>query len=253
MQLQYRKMGNVKLLDMDKALLLEEIQHRLVHEIKTRIFFINAHCFNVAQTNESYRNQVNQAELVLNDGIGVKLGAAVFNIRVKENLNGTDFTPQVLQLVNDLTMKLYLLGGKPGVAAKAAEKIQRHFPGIEIVGCSDGYFEDTQKKVEEINVAKPDLLLVGLGVPLQEQWISENQEKLDAQVLMGIGAFLDFASGTVKRAPQLVRTLRMEWVFRLILEPRRMWKRYLVGNAIFLVHVLKLAREKSASQKIQQE
>lgn len=252
-QLPYKLMGNVKILDMDKPLLLDEIRYRLVQHIKTRIFFINAHCFNVAQTNADYREQVNRAELVLNDGIGVKLGAAVFNIPIKENLNGTDFTPQVLQLVNSLKMKLYLLGGKPGIAEKAAQRIQLDFPDIEIVGCSHGYFHDSGKIIGEINRTKPDLLLVGFGVPLQEQWISENFSKLHPQVVMGIGAFLDFASGTVKRAPRLVRAMRIEWLFRLLLEPKRMWRRYLIGNILFFFHIFKLSKGKDPIKKVQQE
>lgn len=251
--MQYKQMGNIKLLNMDKPLLLDEIRHRLVQKVKTRIFFVNAHCFNIAQINEAYRNQVNQAELVLNDGIGMKLGAAAFDIHLMENLNGTDFTPQVLQIVHSLKMKLYLLGGKPGVAEKAADRIQMEFPDIEIVGFSDGYFQNSNRKVEEINQLKPDLLLVGLGVPLQEQWISEKFEKLEVQVVMGIGAFLDFVSGSVKRAPLLVRALKMEWLFRLLLEPKRMWKRYLIGNFLFFFHVLKLAKGKGPNKMMQKE
>ncbi|MDN7244632.1 WecB/TagA/CpsF family glycosyltransferase [Planococcus shenhongbingii] len=249
-QLHYKKMGNIKLLDMDKSLLLDDIRHRLLKNIKTRIFFINAHCFNIAQTDEEYRRQVNEAELVLNDGIGVKVGAALFDIQVKENLNGTDFTPHVLQLINNLNMKLYLLGGKPGVAQKAGERIQKDFPNINIVGYSDGYFRNSEKKIEEINRLQPDLVLVGLGVPLQENWISKNFEKLDAQVVMGIGAFLDFASGTVKRAPKVIQGLRMEWMFRLLLEPKRMWKRYLIGNVLFFIHVLRQSKFGRKAKKV---
>lgn len=240
-------MGNVKILSMDKTMLLENLKERLANQIKTRIFFVNAHCFNIAQEKPDYRRQLNEAEIVLNDGIGIELGAKFFNMDLKENLNGTDFTPEVLEIANSLHKSLYLLGGKPGVAEKAGKQILKNFPNIRLVGAADGYFQDSKHIVSEINQAKPDLLLVGLGVPLQENWISEYIEYLDASVIMAVGAFLDFTSGTIKRAPLLIRKCRLEWAFRLLLEPKRMFKRYVFGNILFFFHILRLAKEAGAS------
>lgn len=242
----YRQMGNVKILNMDKSLLLENLRERLADQIKTRIFFVNAHCFNIAQENLDYRRQLNEAEIVLNDGIGIELGAKFFNIDLKENLNGTDFTPEVLGIANSLHKSLYLLGGKPGVAETAGNQILKKFPNIRLVGVADGYFQDPRHIVSEINQHKPDLLLVGLGVPLQENWISEYIEDLDASVIMAVGAFLDFTSGTMKRAPLLIQKCRLEWAFRLFLEPKRMFKRYVFGNILFFFHILRLAKETGA-------
>lgn len=238
----YKRMGNVKILHMEKQSILEEILLRFLNGEKTRIFFINAHCFNVAQKNLKYRDQVNEAEVVLNDGIGVELGAKFFDIELKDNLNGTDFTPEVLEMANTLEKSLYILGGKPGIAKKAGENIQKRFPNIRIAGTSDGYFKDSEKMISEINRSKPDLLLVGMGVPLQEDWISKHIEQLDVTIAMAVGAFLDFTSGTVKRAPLAVRKFRLEWMYRLLLEPKRMFKRYLIGNITFFYHIFRLAK-----------
>lgn len=238
----FEMFGNIKLLSMDKQLILEEITNRLLNRMKTRIFFINAHCFNIAQKNRIYAGQINDAEIVLNDGIGVELGAKLFDIELKENLNGTDFTPEVLKISQTLEKKVFLLGGKQGVAKKAKEKLQNDFPGLRIIGYSDGYFEDSNRLIAEINSLEPDVLLVGMGVPLQENWITANFDKLNATVIMAVGAFLDFASGTVMRAPIVFRKLRIEWVFRLFKEPQRMWKRYMVGNAVFFINILKYSK-----------
>lgn len=237
----YQNLGNVKILAVDKSILLDELSDRLKRNLKARVYFINAHCFNIAQQDPVYRQLVNEAEYVLNDGIGIELGAKVFGIQLKENLNGTDFTPEVLAVAGRLDKSVYLLGGKPGVAEKAAAAIHRDNLDLRVVGCSDGYFEASEAVVSEINELRPDVLLVGLGVPLQEKWIAENFESLDTTLIMAVGAFLDFTSGSIKRAPQVFRTLRAEWLFRLLIEPKRMWKRYLVGNFVFFFHVFKLA------------
>lgn len=238
-----RKMGNVNLTTAGKQEVLEELSFRLTAQMKTRIFFLNAHCFNIAQKNPGYLRNLNSAEFVLNDGIGVELGAKAFKIFLKENLNGTDFTPEVLKILNEKRMSLYLLGGMPGVAEQAAEKISKDYPSIIIQGTRHGYFSDPIEVLADINQVKPDLLLVGMGVPIQENWISQYFSVLDATVIMAVGAYLDFASGRIRRAPPLFRKFRMEWVYRLLIEPKRMFKRYVIGNAVFFIHILKLSRK----------
>ncbi|MGO1057749.1 WecB/TagA/CpsF family glycosyltransferase [Planococcus sp. FY231025] len=246
----YQNLGNVKISAVDKPLLLDELVDRLERNMKARVYFINAHCFNIAQQDPTYRQLVNEAEYVLNDGIGIELGAKLFGIQLKENLNGTDFTPEVMAAAGRMGKSVYLLGGKPGVAEKAGANIRRHNPGLRIAGSSDGYFDDSAAIVAEINKARPDLLLVGLGVPLQEKWIAEHFASLDATLFMAVGAFLDFTSGSIKRAPPIFRNLRAEWLFRLLIEPKRMWKRYLVGNFVFFFHVFRLAIFPAMAKKV---
>lgn len=239
----FHQMGNVKLLRAKKQEILEELRFRLATHSKSRIFFLNAHCFNLAQKNIHYLRNLNAAEFVLNDGIGVELGAKAFNISLKENLNGTDFTPEVLKILNEEKMSLYLLGGNPGIAEEASENILKDFPDIIILGARNGYFTDPIEVLADINQVKPDLLLVGMGVPIQEGWISQYFDELDATLIMAVGAYLDFASGRITRAPALIRKIRMEWVYRLLLEPKRMFKRYIIGNAVFFIHIMKFAKK----------
>ncbi|WP_422123844.1 WecB/TagA/CpsF family glycosyltransferase [Planococcus sp. X10-3] len=238
----FRKMGNIKLVTARKHEILEEFRFRLATQMKTRVFFLNAHCFNIAQKNSGYLRNLNAAEFVLNDGVGVELGARAFHISFSENLKVTDFTPDVLEILNQEKMSLYLLGGSPGVAEEAAENILKEFPDIILSGTSNGFFTDPIEVLNDINQVKPDLLLVGMGVPAQEGWISHYFEELDATLIMGVGAYFDFAAGNTTTAPALIRKIRMEGVYRVLLEPKRMFKRYVVGNVQFCIHIFKLSR-----------
>lgn len=204
------------------------------------IYFLNAHCYNVSRKNEKYKIALNNASLLLNDGIGVKLGLAINGLREKENMNGTDLIPEIVKLATDNGKKLYLLGGKPGIAKLAKKNLLERYAGCEIVGVNDGYFTDSNEIVNDIINKKADILIVGMGVPLQEVWIDENKEKLKGvQLIIAGGAILDFISGNVKRAPICIRKLKLEWIYRLIQEPKRLFKRYIIGNFKFLYYIFK--------------
>lgn len=217
------------------------IESRLINKKKAAIYFLNAHCYNIAQRDNDYREIINRADFLLNDGFGIRLGAKLFGIQLKENLNGTDFIPMLLQLASEKEYSVFLLGAGPGVAELAKQNIQAVMPNIKIVGQRSGYFsdEENQEVIQQINDVSPDILIVGRGVPIQEKWIDRNKDTLDARVILGVGAYIDFASGRIPRAPKLIRTLKMEWVFRLMLEPRRMWRRYLIGNFQFFYYTVK--------------
>lgn len=200
---------------------------------------MNANYYNVAQQDQEYIHCLDSADLVLNDGIGLDLGAKIFGFRFEENMNGTDFTPELLKMANEYQLKVYLLGASPGVAERAAEKIKQKIPGLQIVGAHDGYFKDSDEMIRKINELNTDVLLIGMGAPLQEKWVSKYANQLDAKIIIAAGAYLDFAAEHVKRAPKWMRAIRMEWGFRLIGEPRRLWKRYLIGNVLFFIHIFK--------------
>ncbi|MRN54704.1 WecB/TagA/CpsF family glycosyltransferase [Paenibacillus sp. LC-T2] len=111
--------------------------------------------------------------------------------------------------------------------------------GLNISGTQDGYFKDSDRVIQEINQSGTDILLVGMGIPLQEKWVTEQSHKIEARIILAIGAYLDFASGRIRRAPKWVRILRLEWLFHIALEPKRLWKRYLVGNIMFFIYILR--------------
>ncbi|MFD1031299.1 WecB/TagA/CpsF family glycosyltransferase [Metaplanococcus flavidus] len=199
----FRKIGDIKLVTAKKQDILEELHFRLVTQLKTRIFFLNAHCYNAARKNPGYLRNLNAAEFILNDGIGIELGARAFSNSRKESLNGINFTPDVLKILNQEKMSLYLLGGNPGVAEKAGVKIMSEFPDIILSGSCNGFFTDPIEVLKDINQVKPDLLLVGMGVPAQESWISHYFDELDVTLIMAVGAYFDVASSDKTRSPVL--------------------------------------------------
>jgi N-acetylglucosaminyldiphosphoundecaprenol N-acetyl-beta-D-mannosaminyltransferase len=207
------------------------------------VFFINAHCFNIAQQNIKYRETLNQSDILLNDGIGIKLGAKKIGIQIKENMNGTDFIPKLLEFARDHNKNVYFLGGHEGIAAIASKKMQQKFPAISIVGCRNGYFDfDNDKELlDDIIRKKTEILIVGMGVPRQELWLTKNKENLKGvKISVAGGAILDFLSENVARAPDWMQKIGMEWVFRLLQEPRRLFKRYFIGIPLFHYYIFKL-------------
>jgi N-acetylglucosaminyldiphosphoundecaprenol N-acetyl-beta-D-mannosaminyltransferase len=204
-----------------------------------RVVYVNAHTLNLAARDPEYRAVLGRAHLVLNDGAGVALAARLHGRRFPANLNGTDFNPRVLELAAARGWRVFFLGGRPGVAAAAAERLGARIPGLEIVGTRDGYAPTAARAVlRTIRVARPDLVMVGLGNPHQERWLDLHLGATGARLGVGVGGFFDFAAGRVPRAPAPLRRLGLEWTYRLAQEPRRLWRRYLVGNPAFLARVL---------------
>ncbi|MCX5868911.1 MAG: WecB/TagA/CpsF family glycosyltransferase [Proteobacteria bacterium] len=218
---------------------LAEVENYLGGDRARRIYFVYANCLNVAYSDQEFREILKRADLVLNDGLGLEIAGRVLGKPFPENLCGTDFLPLVLERAGRLGKSVYLLGGKPGNVEACGERLAREIPGIKLVGIQSGYFTDEALVTDSIRAARPDLLLVGMGVPIQEKLIDRWIPALPVRLAIGVGAFLDFYSGAVPRAPLWVRRRRMEWLFRLVREPRRLWRRYLVGNMTFLLRLLR--------------
>lgn len=199
------------------------------------ISFLNAHCVNVATRDPYYNAALARADMVLPDGIGVELAAKMEGKVIAANLNGTDLAPKLLRDAAQQGLSVFLFGGKPGTAERAADTICRQVPGLRIAGTRDGY-GGVQDAVEAINASGADILLVAMGVPLQELWVDRNFDQLNARICLSVGGLLDFWAGNVRRAPKMVRKAKAEWVWRLMMEPRRLAKRYLIGNVTFLLH-----------------
>jgi N-acetylglucosaminyldiphosphoundecaprenol N-acetyl-beta-D-mannosaminyltransferase len=208
----------------------------------SQICFINADCVNIAYQDHEYRRVLGDAQLVLADGIGVRLAGTILNQNVRENVNGTDMLPYLCAAAEQAGAGIYLLGGQPGVAEAAAAWMAQSYPRLKICGSHHGFFvssADETNAIEEIKASGADIVLVALGAPRQDKWIALNKERTGAHVCIGVGGLLDFYSGRIQRAPAWMRELGVEWFFRFWQEPRRMWRRYFVGNGIFLYHVLR--------------
>ncbi len=181
----------------------------------------NAEMAYEALMNEGFRSLLNGAELVLPDGAGVVLGAKILKTPLKQKVAGVEFAQNMLPVMEELGARLYLLGSKPGVGEMAAEKMKEKAPGLHICGISDGYYKDEEEILDRINRSGADALFVCLGSPRQELFMQKYQGLLNVKLMCGLGGTLDSIAGTVKRAPQWMIRLQLEWLYRLIKEPRR--------------------------------
>ncbi len=217
-----------------------------------RVFFMNAHCCNVRRKDAAYARAVANADLLLPDGAGVAMAAKMAGQDLAANLNGTDFVPLLLARAARQGKSVFLFGGTPGTAAAAAAKLVHDIPDLRIAGTRDGFegAAHPQKAIRDINDSGADIVLVAMGVPTQELWLDEYAHRLDATLTLAVGALFDFLAGNVTRAPKLVRRARMEWVWRLAMEPRRMAKRYLAGNLTFLGHAARTVCAKSSATAV---
>jgi len=206
----------------------------------TRLAFLNAHNANVACTVPDFARALDHF-LVLPDGIGVDIASRMlYGDAFAENLNGTDFVPDLLRAF-EKPITVALVGSQTEHGSLARDKLEAIAPNLRFVFINDGYFDAEREDVilEELRAIKPDILLVAMGVPRQEFWISQNISEAHCTLAIGVGALFDFLSGQVSRAPLWMRRMRIEWVHRLMLEPGRMWRRYVLGNPLFLLRVLR--------------
>lgn len=176
----------------------------------------------VAKGDAALRAALSGAELVLADGVGITKAAAMLGTPLKSRVPGIDFASNVISRLAQRGGSVYLLGAKPLVAEAAAEKLTQTYPGIVIAGTNDGYFTDDAPVIEKINAASPDFLMVCLGSPKQELWMSANAGRLSCGLMAGLGGSLDVLAGNVQRAPETWRRLGLEWLYRVIKEPKRL-------------------------------
>ena len=181
----------------------------------------NPEIVNMAREDESYRALLNGASLVLPDGIGIVYAAKILKKPIESRVPGIDFAAGLMEQMAQNGARLYLLGAKPGVAQKAAIRLEEQYPGLCICGTGDGYFQDSEAVVEAICKAKADVVFVCLGAPKQERWMAEFGPKTGAKLMLGLGGALDVFSGEVQRAPEVWQKMGMEWFYRLLHQPSR--------------------------------
>ena len=188
-----------------------------------------------AEKDLEFQKILNRADLVLPDGIGVVYSAKILGTPLKERVAGFDFACDMLEELNELGGRLYLLGAKPGVADMAAERLQKQYPGLKVAGTHDGYFKEDAPVVEAIRESGADCVFVCLGAPKQELWMARNGPATGAHLLCGLGGSLDVFAGTVERAPKFWSDHGLEWFYRLCKEPKRIGR--MMKLPLFLVHV----------------
>jgi len=236
---------------------LDTIEQAVQNREHAIIAYVNIHAINLAYSLPWFREFLNQCDLVCCDGFGVKWGVRLLGHRLPSRFAAPDWLPLLAQRCATRHYTLYLLGARPGVAERAGHRLRAEYPQLNIVGVHHGHFDhspgsaDTEAVVRAINEVSPDILLIGFGMPLQEQWLKDNWDRLQVRVALPIGAAFDFLSGHVPRGPRWATDRGLEWLTRLFTEPRRLWHRYLIGNPLFLLRIVRQrlgwlpAREKS--------
>ncbi len=193
------------------------------------------------------------ADLTIADGMPLLWAANFLGTPLKEKISGSDLFPELCLWCAQKGYKVFFLGGPPGAAKKAAEVLQYEIPALKIAGCYSPPFgfhkkaDQNHKTIETVKAAKPDVLFVGLGAPKQEKWIAEHLEVLNIPLAIGIGVSFEFKAGFVKRAPIWMQNIGFEWLWRLLMEPKKLWKRYLIDDMKFITFVLQQKYRKRSS------
>ena len=200
----------------------------------------NAEILYYALHDPAYQALLNEAALVIPDGAGAVLGSKILGSPLKDKVAGCDFADNLCDRLAKKSWKLFLLGGKPGVAEAAAENLKKKHPGLIICGTHHGYFEDPAQVIERINASGADVVYVCLGAPKQEQFMKNHLEELNARFMIGLGGSLDVYSGTLRRAPKWVRRCNMEWLYRMFQDPSRVSRT--VSRPKFVMECLKERR-----------
>jgi N-acetylglucosaminyldiphosphoundecaprenol N-acetyl-beta-D-mannosaminyltransferase len=227
----------------DQAEIFKIIHETIKKKRKILITSGNIHAYNYAYRFQWFQEFFNSADIVRLDGAGVRLGAKILGYETPKRMTWADFGWDLANFSQQKGFSLFLLGTKHAILGKAKEKLLAKFPYLKIVGSHHGYFKkdtnhpESMAVIEAIQKANPDILLVGFGMPLQEKWIKENYEKIGAHVIFTVGAAFDYISGELERAPKWMTNNGLEWLGRMIIEPGRLWKRYLIGNPLFLFRV----------------
>lgn len=193
-----------------------------------QIVTINPEGIWLARGDAAFAEAIERAALVTPDGNGVLWAARQQGTPLPERVTGIDLTYRLAEQAARQGWSVYLLGAKEGIAKAAAARLTEQYPGLTVAGIENGYFRDREQQViEQIAAAAPDILLAALGMPFQEKWLFAHAAELNCGVAIGIGGSFDVISGQVRRAPALLQKLRLEWLWRLLADPKR-WRRYLV-------------------------
>lgn len=227
----------------------EELNSKILGVIKKReraiIPNINVYFATLVLRQPWLRDFFNLAPFNFCDGVGIILGARLLGKSIPERITYADWMWSLAELAETNRLRLFFLGGRPGLAALSAQNLKKIHPGLQVVGTGHGYFDkadsgaDNMAVIREINQSHPHILITAFGMPLQEKWLQDNWHNLNVNIGLTGGAVFDYLSGWLRRPPLFLRRLGLEWLGRLFLEPKRLWRRYLIGIPIFLWHVLK--------------
>jgi N-acetylglucosaminyldiphosphoundecaprenol N-acetyl-beta-D-mannosaminyltransferase len=231
------------------AELLGLLDGALARGERLTVFYANVHAANLARRDAAFRAAYESADVVFCDGQGLRLGAAILGQPLPERFTPPDWIDHLAAGCAARGAGLFLLGGRQGAAEAAAATLRARHPGLQ-TAVHHGYFLGSPAAeaaaLAAVGAARPGALLVGMGMPQQERWVAARRDALDVPVVMTVGALFDYLGGGVRRGPRWLTDNGFEWLCRLYYEPRRLWRRYVLGNPAFLLRVLGLRLARGA-------
>ncbi|WNB92502.1 WecB/TagA/CpsF family glycosyltransferase [Bacillus sp. NEB1478] len=225
--------------------LIEEINNKVKNNKRIHIHTANVDHVVLANKNLKFKKVIEDADIVVADGMPIVWSSKLIKNSIPERVTGVDLSYEICGKSNEYDFKIFLLGAAEGIAEKAKRNLLSKFPDLKIVDLYSPSPEEllsierNDEILMRINSSGANILLVSLGTPKQEYWINENKEKLITNVNIGVGATIDFMAGEIDRAPLLLRNIGLEWFYRLLREPKRLFKRYIVNDSYFLIIILK--------------
>lgn len=227
----------------DKFQLLSIVANSIQKEEKITVLSGNVYAYNLAYETKWYQKILNNADIVRIDGFGVRLGAWILGFKTPPRMTWADFAWDLFEYAQNNCYSIFFLGASDAVVTLAKDRVLEKYPRLVISGTHHGYFNkengvENDEVCSLINRSHPDILIVGFGMPIQEKWIANNRDRIHPYVVFSGGAVFDYLSGNLKRGPLWMRKYGFEWLARLLIEPKRLWKRYLFGNALYIFRVI---------------
>ena len=235
-----------------KVEVIEKIKLFLAEDKTRTIYTPNTEIVMAAREDENLKRILNEGDIIIPDGIGLIYASRIKKKNLPERVTGCDISFEMLEIANSEGYSVFLLGGQEGVAKEAGENLKKQYPNIRLAGVQNGYFKgahigcaghaEENIVVEKIKNSNADILFVGLGAPKQEIWIDENKDKLNCKVIIGNGGTVDILAGRMTRAPEIYQKLGLEWLYRLIKDPKRIKRQMVIP--LFILTIL-FSREKT--------
>lgn len=243
-------LGEVLIDRVDRGSAVERIRGFLRSGKLNQIVTVNLDFVAIARRDPDFRDTLNEADLAVADGMPLVWASRLSDQPLPQRLTGVELVDECCRVAVETDSNVFLLGAAPGIADEAADTLQARFPGLRIAGVYAPPFgpltvEENERILKRIHEARPDFLFVALGAPQQDIWIRANRDRLDVPVCMGVGCVLDLLAGVVSRAPIWMQQTGLEWLFRLLQEPGRLWRRYILDDIPALLWLLRKTRARS--------
>lgn len=243
-------LGGVLIDRVDVGSAIERIRGFLRSGTLNQIVTVNLDFVAITRRDHDFRDTLNEADLAVADGMPLVWASRLTDQPLPQRLTGVELVDECCKVAVETDSSVFLLGAAPGIADEAADTLQQRFPGLRIAGVYAPPFgplshEENERILATINAVRPEFLFVALGAPQQDVWIRANRDRLDVPVAMGVGCVLDLLAGVVSRAPTWMQRTGLEWLFRLLQEPDRLWRRYILDDIPVLFWLVRQIRERS--------